>query len=165
MIACKKMVTSVSATTRHHRRLIIMTIWKTAVDLSQLAQRNAGTAAAHLGIEFTGVGADWLAARMPVDHRTMQPMGILHGGASVLLAETLGSVASNLCVDTRTHYCVGLDINANHIRAAKDGFVTGEVRPIHLGRSTHVWEIRIVDFSERLTCIARLTMSVLSRNF
>lgn len=141
-----------------------MAIWKTAVDLSRLAQSNADTAAAHLGIEFTGFGDDWLAARMPVDHRTVQPMGILHGGASVLLAETVGSVASNLCVDSKTHYCVGLDINANHIRAAKEGYVKGEARPIHIGRSTHVWEIRIVDSAERLTCISRLTMSVLPRN-
>ncbi|OGB27484.1 MAG: thioesterase [Burkholderiales bacterium RIFCSPLOWO2_02_FULL_57_36] len=141
-----------------------MAIWKDAVDLAQLAQRNAGTAASHLGIEFTGFGEDWLAARMPVDHRTVQPMGILHGGASVLLAETLGSVASNLCVDSETHYCVGLDINANHIRSVKDKYVIGEARPIHIGRSTHVWEIRISDSAERLTCISRLTMSVLPRD-
>jgi 1,4-dihydroxy-2-naphthoyl-CoA hydrolase len=141
-----------------------MTIWKTVVDIAQIEQRNIGTAAAHLGIEFTGFGEDWLAARMPVDHRTVQPMGILHGGSSVLLAETLGSVASNLCVDNKTHYCVGLDINANHVRSAKEGFVKGEARPIHLGRSTHVWEIRIVDSAERLTCISRLTMSVLPRD-
>ena len=141
-----------------------MAIWKSAVDLSQLAQRNADTAAAHLGIEFTGFGDDWLAVRMPVDHRTVQPMGILHGGASALLAETVGSVASNLCVDSTTHYCVGLDINANHIRAVKEGYVKGEARPIHLGRSTHVWEIRIFDAEERLACISRLTMSVLPRD-
>lgn len=140
-----------------------MTIWKTVVDISRLAQKHAGTAVTHLGIEFTGIGEDWLAARMPVDHRTIQPMGILHGGASVLLAETLGSVASNLCIDNSTHYCVGLDINANHVRAATEGYVTGEARPIHLGRSTHVWEIRIVDSARRLTCISRLTMSVLPR--
>lgn len=140
-----------------------MTIWKKPVNITQLEQNNSGTAVANLGIEFTGIGEDWLAARMPVDHRTIQPMGILHGGASVLLAETLGSVASNLCVDSSTHYCVGLDINANHVRAAKEGYVTGEARPIHLGRSTHVWEIRIVDAAGRLTCISRLTMSVLPR--
>lgn len=141
-----------------------MTIWKTDLNLAQLAQGHTGTAVAHLGIEFTEFGEDWLAARMPVDHRTMQPMGILHGGASVLLAETLGSVASNLCVDRNTHYCVGLDINANHIRPAKAGYVMGKVRPVHLGRSTHVWEIRIVDAEDRLTCISRLTMSVLARD-
>jgi 1,4-dihydroxy-2-naphthoyl-CoA hydrolase len=141
-----------------------MTIWKNPVNIAQLKQKNSGTAVANLGIEFTGVGEDWLAARMPVDHRTIQPMGILHGGASVLLAETLGSAASNLCVDNSTHYCVGLDINANHVRAAKEGYVTGEARPIHLGRSTHVWEIRIVDSAGRLTCISRLTMSVLPRD-
>jgi 1,4-dihydroxy-2-naphthoyl-CoA hydrolase len=141
-----------------------MTIWKSAVDLSRIAQKNAGTAAAHLGIEITAFGDDWLAARMPVDHRTLQPMGILHGGASVLLAETVGSVASSLCIDSETQYCVGLDINANHIRAAKDGYVTAEARPVHLGRSTHVWEIRIFDSARRLTCISRLTMSILPRN-
>jgi 1,4-dihydroxy-2-naphthoyl-CoA hydrolase len=141
-----------------------MAIWKTPLDLSRLAQRHAGTVIPHLGIEFTGFGDDWLAARMPVDHRTIQPMGILHGGASVLLAETLGSVASYLCVDSNTHYCVGLDINANHIRPVKEGYVTGEVRPVHLGRTTHVWEIRIVDSANRLTCISRLTMAVMPRD-
>ena len=140
-----------------------MAIWKTAVDLFQLEQRNSSTAASHMGIEFTGFGEDWLTARMPVDHRTLQPIGILHGGASVVLAETLGSVASNLCVDSKTHYCVGLDINANHIRSAREGYVDGEARPIHIGRSTHVWEIRIFDSAKRLTCISRLTMSVLPR--
>jgi 1,4-dihydroxy-2-naphthoyl-CoA hydrolase len=141
-----------------------MTIWKTALELAELEKWHTGTVVAHLGIEFTGIGEDWLAARMPVDHRTIQPMGILHGGASVLLAETLGSVASHLCIDSNTHYCVGLDINANHIRAVKEGYVTGEARPIHLGRSTHVWEIRMVDSAGRLACISRLTMSVLQRD-
>lgn len=138
-----------------------MTIWKSQFDLARLQEMNAGCAVSHLGIEFTDFGPDWLRARMPVDHRTKQPFGLLHGGASVLLAETLGSVASALCIDTKTHYCVGLDINANHVRAARDGYVIGEVHPIHVGRSTHVWEIRIADEAGKLVCISRLTMSII----
>ncbi|MCL4693172.1 MAG: hotdog fold thioesterase, partial [Candidatus Hydrogenedentes bacterium] len=105
----------------------------------------------------------YLEATMPVDTRTVQPMGLLHGGASVVLAETLGSVASVLCIDTDTHYCVGLEVNANHIRAVRDGVVTGRVTPIHVGRSTHVWDIRIRDDRDRPVCVCRLTMAVLPR--
>jgi len=117
----------------------------------------------HLGIELDGVGPDWLAARMPVDIRTHQPMGLLHGGASVVLAETLASVASFLCVDARTYSCVGLEINANHLRGVSEGWVHGVCRPLHLGRSTHVWDIRIHDDGERAICVSRCTMAVIER--
>jgi 1,4-dihydroxy-2-naphthoyl-CoA hydrolase len=116
-----------------------------------------------LGIEFVEVGEDSLTARMPVDRRTIQPAGLLHGGASVALAETLGSVAASLVVDPTTTACVGLEINANHIRSVRAGFVTGVARPIHLGSSTQVWDIRISDEHDRLACICRLTMAVLKR--
>jgi 1,4-dihydroxy-2-naphthoyl-CoA hydrolase len=118
----------------------------------------------HLGIEFTEVGADFLRGRMPVDERTRQPYGILHGGASVALAETLGSTAAGLVVDPDKYRVVGQEINANHIRAVSDGFVIGTARPHHVGRRSHVWEIRIADEQERLVCISRLTMFVLEKS-
>ena len=114
----------------------------------------------HLGIEMLELGPDYLKGRMPVDDRTRQPHGILHGGASVALAETLGSVASNLVVDRSRLRCVGQEINANHVRSIADGWVYGTARPLHLGRRSHVWEIRIVDERDRLVCISRLTMAV-----
>lgn len=121
-----------------------------------------GTAIRALGIEFTEIGADFVRATMPVDARTRQPYGLLHGGASVLLAETLGSTAGNLCVpDDRI--CVGLEINANHLRAVRDGHVTGTARAVHVGRSTQVWEIRIEDARGRLACLSRLTLAVVER--
>lgn len=138
-------------------------IWFRPPQLADFTAIHVGTAVERLGIEFAGVGDDWLSARMPVDARTVQPFGILHGGASVLLAETLGSSAGNLCVDPQKFYCVGLDINANHVRAVREGWVTGTARPLHLGKSTQIWEIRIADASDRLVCIARLTLSVLAR--
>lgn len=140
-----------------------MQIWKTGKSLQDLQDWNRNTAAERLGIEFTGIGEDWLSARMPVDARTVQPFGILHGGASVLLAETVGSCAASLCVDSEKAYCVGLDINANHVRAASSGWVTATARPFHLGRTTQVWEIRIVDDADHLVCISRLTMAVVER--
>jgi uncharacterized protein (TIGR00369 family) len=118
------------------------------------------TVVAHMGIEFLEVGADVLVARMPVDARTKQPAGILHGGSSVVLAETLGSCAAALCLPPDQH-AVGLDINANHIRASREGWVIGTCRPIHIGRTTHVWQIEIRDEVGRLTCTSRLTMAVL----
>lgn len=117
----------------------------------------------HIGIEFTELGDDYLRARMPVDDRTRQPFGILHGGASVALAETLGSVGAGLVIDDTKYRCVGQEINANHIRAIKDGFVTGTARPLHLGRRSHVWEIRIVDEQDRLVCISRITMAIIDQ--
>lgn len=119
-----------------------------------------GTAVARLGIEMLQVGPDILRARMPVDERTRQPVGILHGGASVVLAETLGSTAANLCLPPHQQ-AVGLDINANHIRAIRSGWVTGECRPIHLGRTTSVWQIEIRDEQDRMVCISRITMAIL----
>lgn len=138
-----------------------MSIWKSSFDLATINQLMPNTAGEQLGIEFTAFGEDWLTARMPVDRRTRQPIGLLHGGASVLLAETVGSVAALLCVNRDTHYCVGLDINANHLRGVREGWVTGTARPIHIGKTTHVWEIRIEDESNKLACISRLTVSVL----
>ena len=117
----------------------------------------------HLGIEFTEIGEDFLRGRMPVDERTRQPFGILHGGASVALAETLGSTGAGLVIDPDKYQCVGQEINANHVRAVADGFVIGTARPLHLGKRSHVWEIRIADERDRLVCISRITMFVIER--
>jgi 1,4-dihydroxy-2-naphthoyl-CoA hydrolase len=140
-----------------------MSIWNRRPSLDELQAMGRNTAVSHLGIEFTDVGEDYLVARMPVDSRTIQPLGLLHGGASVLLAETLGSAAAFFCIDPSASYPVGLEINANHVRAARKGWVHGTVRPTHLGRGTQLWEIRIVDDDARLVCVSRLTVSVLSR--
>lgn len=140
-----------------------MSLWKQATDLAVLNSWNEGTAAQSLGIRYTEVGADYLRGTMPVDTRTRQPFGLLHGGASVLLAETLGSLAANLCLDPAVELAVGLDINANHLRAVQTGEVTGTASPLHIGRTTQVWEIRIVSDSADLCCIARLTMAIVPR--
>jgi 1,4-dihydroxy-2-naphthoyl-CoA hydrolase len=121
------------------------------------------TIAEQIGIEFTEIGPDFLKGRMPVDHRTHQPYGLLHGGASCVLAETLGSVASALIIDQSKFICVGLEINANHIRGVREGFVTGIATPIHIGATTHVWDIKIQDEKEKLVCISRLTVVVLPK--
>ena len=133
----------------------------TVAAINQMSQR---TLAANLGIEFTEVGADFMCARMPVDSRTVQPFGLLHGGASIALAETMGSVASTALIDLRVQAAVGLDINGNHLRAVTQGYVIGTVRPIHIGRRTHVWEIRIEDEGGRLVNISRLTMIIIRRS-
>jgi 1,4-dihydroxy-2-naphthoyl-CoA hydrolase len=138
-----------------------MAIWKQAVEAAQFAQTKGGTLGSHIGIRITEIGDDYLRGTMPVDERTRQPFGRLHGGASVALAEELGSFASNLCLDTSREVAVGLEINANHLRGARDGIVTGTARPLHLGRTSHVWEIRIEDDKQRLVCIARLTIAVI----
>ena len=117
----------------------------------------------HLGIDFTGIGADYIEATMPVDHRTKQPMGLLHGGASVVLAETLGSVASSLTLDPDKNFCVGLEINANHLKSVRDGLVRGVAKAIHLGKSTQVWEIKIFTEGDHLCCISRITMAILEK--
>lgn len=117
----------------------------------------------HIGIVCTEVGKDYIVATMPVDHRTQQPYGLLHGGASVVLAETLGSIAAHCTIDPSKHYAVGIDINANHIRSAKSGIVTGITRPIHIGRKTQVWEIKIHDEDEKLICISRITMAIVDK--
>jgi 1,4-dihydroxy-2-naphthoyl-CoA hydrolase len=140
-----------------------MSIWFLEAAPESLNAISASTMVEHLGIEFIAVGEDSITARMPVDQRTVQPAGLLHGGASVALAETLGSVAATLCVNPADTSCVGLEINANHIRSVRSGYVTGVARPIHLGNSTHVWDIRIHDEQERLVCVCRLTMAVLKR--
>ncbi|GAB7540639.1 hotdog fold thioesterase [Cupriavidus sp. CuC1] len=138
-------------------------LWKSTPSLKDLQDRHKDTAVEQLGIEFTEIGAASLSARMPVDRRTVQPYGILHGGASVVLAETLGSCAASLCLDSETQYCVGLDINANHVRAARTGFVTGTATPVHIGRTTHVWAIEIRNDEGKMVCVSRITMSILSR--
>ena len=140
-----------------------MAIWFKPFTLHEVQQRGIGTMVEHIGITITEVGDDFLKGVMPVDHRTVQPMGILHGGASVALAETLGSIASYLVIDSDKKYCVGLDINANHIRATRKGWVTGIAKPLHLGSSTQVWSIEITDEENRLVCISRLTMAVLEK--
>lgn len=140
-----------------------MTIWKVQPDPEAIDRMQSNTIAAVLGIRITEFGDDYVKGTMPVDSRTHQPMGILHGGASVVLAESLGSMAANLCVDVSRFHCVGLDINANHVRAVRSGTVTGIARPVHLGRSTQVWEIRIEDDGGRLVCLSRLTMAVIER--
>ncbi|MEN1929944.1 hotdog fold thioesterase [Luteimonas sp. MJ250] len=136
-------------------------IFRRGLDLAALNALSRGTAIEALGIEFVDIGDDHLVATMPVDARTRQPYGLLHGGASVLLAETLGSSAGNMCV-AEGEVCVGLEINANHVRAAREGLVRGTARALHIGRSTQVWEIRIEDARGRLACISRLTLAVVA---
>lgn len=138
-----------------------MPIWRTNYSVAQLNAMNAGTIHEPLGVLFTEVGDDFVRATMPVDRRTAQPAGLLHGGASVVLAESLGSMASYMVVDPAQSRCVGIEVNANHIRSAKSGVVTGTVRPVHLGKSTHVWDIKVTDEAERLVCICRLTTAIL----
>jgi 1,4-dihydroxy-2-naphthoyl-CoA hydrolase len=141
-----------------------MSIWfDPSVTVPQLQQLATNTMGAHLGIEFTEIGENFLKARMPVDDRTRQPYGLLHGGASATLAETLGSVASAYVIDMKQYYCVGLEINANHIRPAREGYVYGTATPLHLGRTTHVWDIRIHDAREKLVCVSRLTVAILKQ--
>lgn len=137
-----------------------MSIWKRDTSLERLNSGSANTLIEHLGIRYSEVGEDYLCATMPVEPRTHQPMGLLHGGASLVLAETLGSLAGNLCV-SQEQCCVGLEINANHVRAKRDGVVTGTARPLHLGATTQVWQIELTDERQRLLCISRLTLSVL----
>jgi 1,4-dihydroxy-2-naphthoyl-CoA hydrolase len=140
-----------------------MSIWFQEYNIEEVQKRGLGTMVEHIGINISELGADFLCGTMPIDNRTVQPMGILHGGASVALAETLGSLAANLVVDPQKYYCVGLDINANHIRAGRKGLVTGTAKPVHIGSSTQVWSIEIRDEENRLVCLSRLTMAVLSR--
>ncbi len=138
-------------------------IWFQKPSIADLEVLGRGTLGEHIGIRWQTVGDDFLEARMPVDERTRQPYGLLHGGASCALAETIGSVASALVVDHNSFYCVGLEINANHVRSAKSGWVTGTVRPLHLGATTHVWDIRITDEAGKLVCVSRLTVAVIRR--
>jgi 1,4-dihydroxy-2-naphthoyl-CoA hydrolase len=130
------------------------------VTLEQMNAHRGQDMTTHLGIEFTEVGENFLAARMPVDARTRQPMGLLHGGASVVLAETLGSMAGFLMLP-KGKTCVGLEINANHIRSVREGYVFGKATPLHIGKNTHVWDIKIHDEHHRLVCVSRLTLAVI----
>ncbi|WP_225765435.1 hotdog fold thioesterase [Stenotrophomonas sp. Marseille-Q4652] len=135
-------------------------VFRQTVSLDALNALSRDTLIAHLGIEFIDAGEDWLRATMPVDVRTRQPYGLLHGGASVVLAETLGSTAGNLCVDPARQICVGLEINANHLRAVRGGTVIGTARALHVGRTTQVWEITIENELGKPVCISRLTLAV-----
>lgn len=140
-----------------------MKIWQTNLDLETVSARGKNTMLEFLGIEFTEIGDNFMVARMPVDHRTKQPIGIMHGGASCVLAETVGSTAANYCVNQDTHYCVGLDINTNHIRSIREGYVIATAKPFHLGKSTQVWSIEIVNENKQLISVNRLTMAILSK--
>jgi 1,4-dihydroxy-2-naphthoyl-CoA hydrolase len=146
-----------------HRRSMAgrrhMAIWKHRPDPERLNRTSVGSMSDHIGIEMTDVGDDFLRGRMPVDHRTQQPMGLMHGGASATLAETLGSIAGLLTVDD-DQYCLGLELNISHLRAVQSGYVTGTARPVKLGRTVQVWEIRIEDDDGRLVSISRLTLVV-----
>jgi 1,4-dihydroxy-2-naphthoyl-CoA hydrolase len=139
-----------------------MSIWKTKATIQDLDELCKHSMVSHLGIIFTDIGEDYIRAKMPVDDRTVQPHGLLHGGASATLAETLGSIAANLCIDNTKKVCVGLGIDASHVRSARNGYVYGTTKPIHIGGSTQIWEIRITDEKNTLICISRLTMAVLS---
>ena len=138
-----------------------MSLWKKPTTLALITASSANTAVSHLGIEFTEVGDDFLRARVPVDERTRQPFGLLHGGVSVVLAETLGSVGA-YHASPEGWLAVGLDINANHLRAARSGWVTGTARPVHSGKTTQVWQIDMVNDAGELTCVSRITMAMLA---
>lgn len=140
-------------------------IWHQPFNLEFLNQRSLRTMSEFLGIVFTDIGDDFLTATMPVNEKTKQPIGILHGGANVVLAETIASTAANAVVDQAHQYCVGLEINANHLQSAREGIVTGIARPIHLGKTTQVWSIEIRNASGKLTCISRMTAAILNRKF
>jgi uncharacterized protein (TIGR00369 family) len=136
------------------------TIWRSLQTLHELNAAGERTLIRHLDIVFTEIGHDFVSASMPVDARTHQPYGLLHGGASVVLAETLGSTGASMCVDRFDSYCVGQEINANHVRSVKTGRVTGTARPVHLGGRTQVWSIDVVNEAHELVCISRLTVAV-----
>jgi uncharacterized protein (TIGR00369 family) len=138
-----------------------MRLWKSPVSVQILSDLHVDTAVAHLGIEFTEVGDDFIRARVPVDARTRQPYGLLHGGVSVVLAETLGSCGAAFAAPSG-HRAVGLDINANHLRGATSGWVNGICRPVHVGRSTQVWQIELSNEAGELTCVSRITLAVLA---
>jgi 1,4-dihydroxy-2-naphthoyl-CoA hydrolase len=141
---------------------VVMSIWFTSPDIDEMNRAMQNTACSNLGIEVTEVGGDFVKGTMPADHRTFQPIGLVHGGANVLFAETLGSMAANLCLDNSKEYAVGQEINANHLRGVRSGELTGVASIVHQGRTSQVWEIRIFDDSGKLSCISRLTMAVIS---
>ena len=138
-------------------------IWFRDFPLDRARARGRGNLLEHMGIEPVEAGDDYVKARMPVDHRTRQPAGVLHGGASVALAETVATWGATFCVDTDRFYCVGQEINANHVRAVADGHVHATARPLHLGRKSQVWDVRITDDAGKLVCVSRVTLAVLDR--
>jgi 1,4-dihydroxy-2-naphthoyl-CoA hydrolase len=140
-----------------------MSIWRTQTSVEQLQAHSRNTLVDTIGIRVTEIGPDFIRATMPVDSRTHQPMGVLHGGASVALAETVGSLAANLCVDQALYICVGQEINANHLRPVSSGVVTATARAYHIGSRSQVWHIEIRDEREKLVCVSRLTMAVVDR--
>lgn len=140
-----------------------MSHWKSPLDASHLNQWCEGTLAESLGIEMIGIDGGALVGKMPVDHRTKQPFGLLHGGASLALAETVGSMAGMLCLDMATHYCVGIELNGNHLRSASSGWVTARAKPLQLGSAIQVWDIPISDDEQNLICATRLTLAVRKR--
>jgi 1,4-dihydroxy-2-naphthoyl-CoA hydrolase len=138
-------------------------IFPAHITLDSLNDRGKNTMTEFLEIEFTKIGEDFLEATMPVNQKTKQPLGLLHGGANVVLAETLGSVAASIVVNPEHHYCVGLEINANHIKAVKEGKVRGVTKPVHIGKKTQIWEIKIYNDANELSCISRITMAVIDK--
>ena len=141
-----------------------MSIWfNKELSIDDLPKPASNTMDAHLGIEWVEVGENFLKAKMPVDHRTKQPYGLMHGGASCVLAETVGSFASAMVIDRNRFQCVGLEINANHVHSATAGYVTGVAIPLHLGKATHVWDIKIYDENEKMICVARLTVAIIQK--
>ena len=138
-------------------------LFNPAITVEQLNRFSNNTLAENLGIEITQVGEDYIEAKMPVDRRTHQPYGLLHGGASVALAETLGSLAAHCSLDDQNKYCVGLEINANHLKSVKNGYVTATARPLHVGQRTHVWEIKITNEQKELVCVSRITMAIIDK--
>jgi 1,4-dihydroxy-2-naphthoyl-CoA hydrolase len=141
-----------------------MAIWHDPnLSIDQLQRLAENTLGGYLGMEFTEIGEDYLTCRMPVDHRTRQPYGLLHGGASVALAETVGSVGAAYVVDPGKYNAVGLEINANHVRGVREGYVTATAKPVHIGKTTQVWEIRITDERDKLVCISRLTVAIIAK--
>jgi len=140
-----------------------MPIWFKKFTIEDLNKRGENTLADFLGIKFTAIGDDTLTAIMPANARTKQPLGIVHGGANVVLAETIASTGANLVIDIEKYYCVGLEINANHIRPVKEGLITGVARPVHIGRTTQVWHIDLFNDAGKQTCVSRMTASVVAR--
>lgn len=141
-----------------------MAIWKNKdLNIDSINNLSKQTLAQFLGMKFIEIGEDYLKMQMPVNEKTHQPYGLLHGGASAALAETVGSVASSLCIDTERNICVGLEINCNHVRGVKNGMVVATARPLHIGATTHVWDIKILDERERLICVSRLTVAILKK--
>jgi len=133
------------------------------IRLEAINQMCQNTLVEHLGIEVIELGEDYIVAKMPVDHRTHQPMGLLHGGASVVLAETIGSIAASLTINQKLQHCVGLEVNANHVKGVRNGFVFGRTKAIHMGKSTQIWEITITNDQDELVCISRLTMAIIDK--